>query len=142
MLEIYGITMRNRECYRVAIKATKSMSDVWLERLNEISKESMTLEQALRESFYVSNDKDYLIMEVEVDLEEGTFQTVYFFDDYETLDVEFQDKEKKQLVDFVNGWKDKLPDNDKLLYGDGKWVNSLAEDIPWKKNVADIVYKI
>lgn len=135
MLKIFGITMRNGEIYRLSVKATEAMNEAWLTFLNEGSDEPMTFEQAMKESCYLSNNKGFLVMEIEVDMMRNIYQPMYYFDKYEEFDIEIEDDEKQQLVDFINEWGHKVPDNEELLVGDSEWLDALSNDIPWKKDV-------
>lgn len=132
MLNILGISMRNGNTFRVMVVATKEMNEKWLEIINEDSDEPMTFEEALEESCYTSNDKGYLVMEIEVDLDENTSNVVYYFDDYEDIDVELSKEDFDQCVAFIEEWKDMLPDNDELLLGDSEWYDALPNTISWK----------
>ncbi len=135
MLKIFGITMRNGETYRLSVKATEAMNEAWLTIVNASERVPMTFEKAMENSCYLSNDKGNLVMEIEADMASNTYQVMYYFDEYVNLDVEISKEEKQQFVDFINKWKNRLPDNDKLLLGDAEWLHTIPDDIPWKKDV-------
>ena len=132
MLKILGISMRNGNMFRVMVESTKEMNEKWLEIINEDSDEPMTFEEALEESCYTSNDKGYLVMEIEVDLDDNSYQVMYYFDDYENIDVQITDEELNQCISFINEWKDVIPDNDELMLGDAEWYEALPNTISWK----------
>ena len=134
MLEILGISMKAGNYYRVMVKATEEMNKAWLDILNENcdEDEKYTFEEAMEDSGYTSNDKGYLVMEIEIDIKRNTFDVVYYFDDYESLNVDITDEEWGQCIDFINEWKDKLPDNAWFKLGDCEWYNSIPDDVPWK----------
>lgn len=135
MLEILGISMKAGNYYRVMVKATEEMNKAWLDFLNEDCDEDEiygSFEEAMEDSCFTSNDKGYLVMEIEIDLDDQTSNVVYYFDDYEDLDIELTVDEFNQCLAFVNEWKDKLPDNDVLALGDSEWYNLISNDIPWK----------
>lgn len=108
------------------------MNEKWLEIINEDSDEPMTFEEALEESCYTSNNKGYLVMEIEVDLDDKTSNVVYYFDEYEDIDVEISKEDFDQCVAFIEEWKDMLPDNEELLLGDSEWYDALPNTISWK----------
>lgn len=133
MLDILGISMKAGNYYRVMVKATEEMNQAWFDMItNEYEEEYDTFEEAMENSCYLSNDKGYLVIEIEIDIKRNTYSVVYYFDDYEELDVEFTEEDFNQCVDFINEWKDRLPDNKGFKYGDCEWYNLIPDDIPWK----------
>lgn len=133
MLDILGISMKAGNYYRVMVKATEEMNRAWFDMItNEYEEEYDTFEKAMEDSCYLSNDKGYLVIEIEIDIKRNTYSVVYYFDDYEELDVEFTEEDFNQCVDFINEWKDRLPDNESFKYGDCEWYNLIPDDIPWK----------
>lgn len=135
MLEILGISMKAGNTYRVMVKATEEMNKAWLDILNEDCYENgkySSFEDAIEDSCYASNDKGYLVIEIEIDIKRNTHAVVYYFDDYEDLDIELTIDEFNQCVDFINEWKDRLPDNEDLMLGDSEWYDLIPDDIPWK----------
>ena len=134
MLDILGISMKAGNFYRMQVKATEEMNKAWLDILNEDcdEDEKYTFEEAMKDSVYTSNDKGYLVMEIEIDIKRNTYSVVYYFDDYEDLDIEITEEEFNQCVDFINEWKDRLPDNEGFAYGDCEWYDMIPDDIPWK----------
>lgn len=132
MLNILGISMRYGNTFRVMVESTKEMNEKWLEIINENCENPMTFEEALRESCYTSNKDGYLVMEIEIDLDENTSNVVFYFDDYEDIDVEISRDEYTQCVEFINQWKDKLPDNNELMFGDNEWYEAIPNDVDWK----------
>lgn len=132
MLDILGISMKAGDYYRVQVKATEEMNKAWLDIINEDEELKYSFEEAMRESIYTSNKEGYLVMEIEVYLEENEYSVVYYFDSYEELDVELTEEELLQCVNFINEWKDRLPDNDNYLVADCEWYKLIPDDIPWK----------
>lgn len=137
MLDILGISMKAGSFYRVEVKATEEMNKAWLDILNEDCEEDekyKSFEEAINDpcQCYLSNDKGFLVMEIEIDIKRNTYSVVYYFDDYKELDVEFTDEDFNQCIDFINEWKDRLPDNEGFKYGDCEWYNLIPDDIPWK----------
>ena len=135
MLDILGISMKAGNYYRVMVKATEEMNKAWLDILNEDCEEDEkynSFEEAMEDTIYISNDKGYLVIEIEIDIKNNTYSVVYYFDDYEELDVEFTDEDFEQCIDFINTWKDKLPDNEGFALGDLEWYNLIPNDIEWK----------
>ena len=132
MLEILGISMKSGNYYRVMVKATEEMNQAWLNKLNEDEDEKYSFEEAIQCSMYNSNDKGYLVIEIEIDIKRNTYDVVYYFDNYEDLDVALTDEEFYQCVDFINKWKDRLPDNEYFAVGDCEWYDLIPDDIPWK----------
>lgn len=133
MLDILGISMKSGNYYRVQVKATEEMNKAWLDIVNEkYEEEYNSFEEAIKDSAYKSNDKGFLVIEIEIDIKRNTYSVVYYFDDYEELDVEFTDEDFNQCIDFINEWKDRLPDNEGFKYGDCEWYNLIPDNIPWK----------
>lgn len=132
MLNIIGISMRNGNCFRVMVKATKEMNEKWLEIINKDCNEPMSFEKALEESGYKSNNNGYLVMEIEVDLDDNTSNVVYYFDEYENINVEILKEDFDQCVAFIEEWKNVLPDNEELMLGDAEWYALIPADVPWK----------
>lgn len=132
MLDILGISMKSGNYYRVMVKATEEMNKAWLDIINEDEELKYSFEEAMRESIYTSNKEGYLVMEIEVYLEGNEYSVVYYFDSYEELDIELTDEELSQCIDFINEWKDRLPDNDDYLVADCEWYELIPDDIHWK----------
>lgn len=142
MLEIFGISMKCGSEFRVMVKATDEMNKAWLDIVNQECEEDeeepfLTVEDAMAEGGlgYLSNNYGYLVMEVVIDTDIDGYDVIYYFDNYETLDVAINDDEYEQCLAFINEWKDRLPDNEKLCLGDCEWVKRIPDDIPWKHNV-------
>ena len=75
-------------------------------------------------------------MEVVRDLDEDTYYVEYYFDDYETIDVDLTDDELKEIDAFILKWKNKIPDQDEVdIWGEEEFSKALPDDIPWKKNL-------
>ena len=74
-----------------------------------------------------------------IDKEYDDFNLSSYFEEYGWLDIPYKcsQEEKKAVLDFINEWKDKIPENpDGMIYGDDtEYVNALPDDIQWKKNV-------
>lgn len=136
MLEILGITMRNEDTFRVLVKANEDMNQAWLNIINEDEDTPLSFEDAINCSGYASNREGYLTMEIEMCPDREDYYVMYFFDDYETLDVELSNEDYQQCIEFINDWGYMLPDNDELFLGDSEWADEIPNDIPWKMNVA------
>lgn len=139
MLNILGISMRNGNYFRVMVESTKEMNEKWLEIIHKDCDDKLiTFEEAMKfstvvfESCYTSNKDGYLIMEIEIDLDKNTSNVVFYFDDYEDIDIEISKDEYIQCVEFINQWKDKLPDNNELMLGDNEWYEAIPDDVDWK----------
>lgn len=133
MLDILGISMKAGNFYRVQVKATEEMNQAWFDIIREEYEEKFnSFEEAIKNSAYKSNDKGFLVIEIEIDIKRNTYGVLYYFDDYEDLEISITDEEFFQCVDFINKWKDRLPDNDGFKYGDLEWYNLIPNDVPWK----------
>jgi hypothetical protein len=133
MLKVFGISMRYGNVYRVMVKGTEAMNKKWLEFINkDCDNVPMTFEEALKNSCYCSNKDDYLIMEIEINLDDNSYQVMYYFNDYEYLDVEVSSDELQKCIDFINEWKNVIPDNAELMLGDAEWYEALPNTISWK----------
>lgn len=133
MLDILGISMKAGNYYRVQVKATEEMNKSWLDILNkEYEEKYNSFEEAIKDSCYKTNDKGYLVVEIEINIKRNTYSVVYYFDDYEELDVEFTDEDFEQCINFINKWKDRLPDNKGFILGDSEWYNLIPNDVEWK----------
>ena len=133
MLDILGISMKAGNFYRVQVKATEEMNQAWFDIIREKYEENYnSFEEAIKNSMYKSNDKGFLVIEIEIDVKRNTYGVLYYFDDYEDLEISITEEEFFQCVDFINKWKDRLPDNDGFKYGDLEWYKLIPDDIPWK----------
>ena len=133
MLDILGISMKAGNFYRIQVKATEEMNKAWFDIIKkEYDEEYTSFEEAIEDSFYRSNDKGFLVIEIEIDVKRNTYSVVFYFDDYVELDVEFTNEDFNQCVDFINEWKDRLPDNEGFKLGDVEWYDAIPDDIPWK----------
>ena len=82
---------------------------------------------------------EFLNIACDIDKENDDFCLSSYFEEYFWLDIPYEcsEEEKKAIFDFINEWKDKVPENpDAEIYDDDtEYVRALSDDIPWKKDV-------
>ena len=139
---ILGMSMKKGDVCRLVVEGNKAMYEAWLKRINEDWPAPLDLDEALECSEYVSGyskEKDAYYVWFEIEICRLTcsneIHVIYFFDEYEELNVELSEEEKEACITFINTWADKVPDNNVAKLGDGEWLETIPDDIPWKKNL-------
>ena len=138
---IYGIIGRYKNEFRLEVKATETMNQGWLDVLNQDHysgrKKYKTFEEAMNDpnQCYLSNEEGFLVMEVIRNIETGTYHIEYYFDDYEYIDADLTDEQLKEIDDFINQYKDRMPDQSTADICMGTdFIKHLPKDIPWLCN--------
>ena len=129
--KIKGISWRCNNTFYVDVKPSRAMKnalDDVLEELQEQTEEELDdYSIALLNLAYdinISDDKPNL----------STWVPEFGWTD---IPYECSENEKKKIIDFINKWKDKVPENiDGEAYDDDiEYVCALSDDIPWKEEV-------
>lgn len=111
-MEIYSISREYENAFRLKVKATDAMNQGWLKILNEHycdeDEKYKSFEEAINHPYqcYLSNKEGFLVMEVVVDLDDDTYFTEYFFDDYEYIDADLTDEEIAEIEAYIDEHKD------------------------------------
>ena len=128
-LEVKGISYRFNDMFYVDVEPNVNMKTA--------------LEEEIQKQKNFVNEDDYLcgaqFLSVAYDIKGVFHGLVTWISDLDWIDIpyEFTKTEKKEVIEFINKWKDKVPTNiDGYKYADDtEYVYALSNDIPWKYKV-------
>lgn len=141
-MEIHGIIGRNRNEFRLQVRANESMNKGWLNFINKEYHEEnpyVSFTQAMNDpkQYYLSNNDGYLVMEVIRTLDKDDYYVEYYFDKNEIIDADLTDEEVDEIDAFIKTYIELLPDQSdhgcSILTG-RDYVKHLPIDVPWRSN--------
>lgn len=129
--KIKGISLRINNTFYVDIEPNQRMYYAYDYILGEFMNED--------EDYCDELGEYYLNIAYNLDKDNDEFNLSTYFSEYGWRDIPYKcsEVEKKAVLDFINEWKDKVPENPEgeAYIDDMDYTQDLSDDIPWKMDV-------
>lgn len=144
-IKINGICLRYDDVFYLQLKMNDKMKSAIKEKLTELLSQRTNQNYTSKEiNHYIKNYVCGVNAQIDISEKKKATLGVYFSQDYFFLHesgwlkvpFEFTDEENKQILDFINKWKDEIPTNEDYDMDEYEYYNALSSSIPWKKRLS------
>ena len=128
--KIKGIGWRCNNAFYVDIYPSKAMRNALFDVLEE-------LQEQTEEKLYDCG-MSFLNVAYDIDSSNDKPNLSTWVPEFFWIDIPYKcsENEANQIIDFINKWKDKVPENpDGEEYDENDYGYALSDDIPWKEEV-------
>lgn len=127
--KIKGISWRCDNTFYVDIHPSRAMRNALFDVLEE-------LQEQTEEELYDCG-MSFLNLAYDIDTPNDKLNLSTWVPEFYWIDIPYEcsESEEKQIIDFINKWKDKVPENIDDEYDDTEYGYALSDDIPWKEQV-------